>query len=136
MKQSTRRKLLLGEAVLGFTLFRVLSFALPFRVFSKLIGKQCSDSRKKLEPLPSVLKDISWAVNRACVVAPWGRKCLINALTAKWLSKQYGVETVYYLGVGRDEHGKLVYHAWLKYDEYVVSGGSADSFYKVLGLFK
>jgi len=119
-----------------FTAFRGLSLILPFRIFSKLLGKQHLDHAQEPQSLPSALKDIAWAVDRSCFVAPWGKKCLINALTAKWLSKQFGIETIYFLGVGRDEEGKLIYHAWLKYGEYVLSGGCIEEHYKVLGLFR
>lgn len=136
LQQSTRRKLLFSEAIIGFTILRVLSFVLPFRIFSKLIGVSCSENDMDPTYFPGVLKDVAWAANRACVVAPWGKKCLINALTAKWLSRQFGVRTTYYLGVGKDDDGKLIYHAWLKYGKYVVSGGNVSEEYKVLGSFR
>lgn len=130
-----RKKWLLFESVIGLTVIKILSIVLPFRYLAMLFGKQgvrCSGDKV---PPPTVLTEISWAIRTAERVIPWGKKCLVKALTAKLMARFRGFRTTFYLGVGRNEEKELIYHAWLQYQDFTLTGGKTDGAYKMLDSF-
>ncbi len=66
---------------------------------------------------------ISRDVNRIADHTPWESKCLVRALTARYFLHRQGIVTTMYLGVGKDENGKMVAHSWLRCGEMYVTGG-------------
>jgi len=59
---------------------------------------------------------------------PWESKCLVRALTAQDLIHRKGIETTLYLGVGKDEKGAMIAHAWLRCGELYVMGGDGSPY--------
>lgn len=82
-------------------------------------------------------KDIRWNywycyqvandVNRIADKTPWESKCLVRALTARYLLHRKGIVTTMYLGVGKDD-GKMVAHSWLRCGEMFVTGGNGENY--------
>ncbi len=130
-----RRKELLLEAALGFTMFRILTFTIPFRWLAKIFGEPGKACPGKATPPPQVLHDIKWAVHAAAKIVPWGKKCLVQSATAKVMARLRGCRTTYFLGVGRDEQKRLTYHAWLQYYDFIITGGKTDGVYETLNSF-
>ena len=135
IKQPWNRKRLLLESVIGFSRFRVLLFLLPFKRFSSFLGILVTDCPDDQVVLPEELRDIAWAVNRACRVAPWGKKCLIRAATAKWIAQRHGYRLHFFLGVGRNDKRDLIYHAWSKYHGHTITGGETEGVYNTLAIY-
>jgi len=132
---SFRRKRLLCEAVIGVCVIKILSRLLPFRQFAKLCGRQEKECVTGNPDPPEMLMEICWAVRTAERVVPWGRKCLVKALTGKLMACFRGYPTTFCLGVGRDEKKELIYHAWLQYHHVTIIGGKTQGVYKTLASF-
>jgi hypothetical protein len=72
---------------------------------------------------PASIDRIVWAVRQAASVAPWGRTCLTEALTAAVLLQRAGYDTTLRYGVIRDGGNRLAAHAWLEHDGIEIAGG-------------
>ena len=156
---SNQKKMLLLEAIIGFTIVKILSLILPFYYLAKLIGKP-GEFRPRITVLPppvlldlkwavqtahlrssrtgggnTVILDLKWAVQTAEKLIPWGKKCLIQAITAKLMARHHGYPTTFFLGVRRDKERGLVYHAWLRYHNFPITGGKTDGVYHKLNSF-
>ena len=85
-------------------------------------------------------RDIKYVINRVARVAkrvPWESKCLVQAMVAQRLLRDYRIESTLYLGVSRDmdEGGKMVAHAWVRCGPYSVCGGTGEG-YATVARFK
>jgi hypothetical protein len=133
-KLPLRKKLLAFEAVWGLLQAKILLALVPVR---KLLGEPLAGAEVPApDPAPAVLAEISWAVNAVSKVLRFSNICLVQALAARRMARRRGVATTLFLGVGRDDAGKLVFHAWLKYGDRVVTGGRAERSYRTLEAFR
>ena len=71
---------------------------------------------------------VSLDVNRIADKTPWESKCLVRALTARFLLRHKKIKSTLYLGVGKDENGKMVAHSWIRCGEMYVTGGDGSGF--------
>ena len=67
-------------------------------------------------------------VNHSGSKTPWKSLCLVRALTARKLLREKHIPCTLYLGVGRDEEGKPVAHAWTRAGKYYVTGGNGAKY--------
>ena len=109
--------------------YRAQVLLVPSRKLEKSWGQRDTESPEDAEP---------WHYRYACVVAdevtgisdrtPWESKCLVRALTARYLLHRKGIKTTLYLGVGKDENGKMIAHSWLRCGKMYVTGGNGEGF--------
>jgi hypothetical protein len=68
---------------------------------------------------------------------PWESKCMVQALSAKWLLKKYNVPSTIYFGVTKDSEneGKLKAHAWLKVNQTFITGAVGHQKFKVVNFY-
>lgn len=132
---SFRRKWLFCEAVAGLSLIKVITEILPPRWFSRLFGRQGEKCIGGNAPPPEALMEICWAIHTAERIFPWGRKCLIKALTGKVMARIRGYRTTFCVGAGRGEDREIIYHAWLQYRRATIIGGKTEGVYKTLASF-
>ena len=68
---------------------------------------------------------------------PWESKCMVQALTCKWLLSAEGVESTIYYGIMPDPEnkGKLKAHAWLRVGEMIATGREGHKAYKVVNYY-
>lgn len=78
---------------------------------------------------------VSRNVNRIANNTPWESKCLVRALTARKLLMEKKIPCTLYLGVGKDEEGKMTAHAWLRAGAMYVTGGDGSA-YATVATFK
>ena len=71
---------------------------------------------------------IAVEVNRVADKTPWESKCLVRAQTARFLLHRKGILTTMYLGVGKDENGKMTAHSWLRCGKAFVTGGDGTGY--------
>jgi hypothetical protein len=75
-------------------------------------------------PLDSAAIDrLVWAVRQAASVAPWGRTCLTEALTAEAMLRRAGCDTTLRYGVATEGEKRLAAHAWLEHNGVEIIGG-------------
>jgi hypothetical protein len=76
----------------------------------------------------AAIERIVRAVRQAAAVAPWGRTCLTEALTAAALLRRAGCVTALRYGVATDGDRRVTAHAWLERDGIVIMGRSTLSY--------
>lgn len=74
-------------------------------------------------------------VNRVTEHLPLKRKCWVRALTARKILMEKGICTTLYMGVGKDETGNMIAHAWLRCGKRFVTGGNGSG-YAMVAKFK
>ncbi len=71
---------------------------------------------------------LSWAIAAAATLVPWRSDCLLRVMAAdRWL-RRYGLRPDFFLGVAKDTRDIFQAHAWLRYGEFTVAGGTKKEF--------
>lgn len=74
----------------------------------------------------------AYVIPRVAHRLPWRGDCLIQAMAAQnWLAAK-GIATAISIGVSHSETGEFEAHAWLNYDETIVTGGAISRFSPIL----
>lgn len=122
---SFKMKLLFLGCLVLSGIIRLFILLIPFRFLAPWVGKEMADSPKEIDPAAyrKVLK-ISWAIHKICTVTPWESKCLVQAMTGAVLLKFFRIPYTLYLGLDKNEIGKLTAHAWLRSGSLIVTGGN------------
>ena len=116
--------------------FRAFILFVPFNKLRKRMGQVKSESPKEVEiDIYKEAKRIAWIVNKVSKYTPWESKCLVQALTAQKMLKKQEISTTIYLGVRKDENGKMIAHAWTRCGEFYVTGGANRNGFAVVAKF-
>ena len=115
---------LLLEAVCTLGLARLTILFVPFRRIAPVLGKTMAETSRDDREHMVVAAGVSYAVETVARHTPWDSKCLARALAAKVMLRRRGVRSTLYLGLGKDGMGGLLAHAWLRYGETIVTGGT------------
>lgn len=67
----------------------------------------------------------------------WQSKCMVQALSAKWLLNKYQIPSTIYFGVVKDNQNdkKLKAHAWLKINQMIITGAKGHQKFKVVNFY-
>lgn len=91
-----------------------------------ILGEESSTNQKPWQNSYCIL--VARNVNRVAGNTPWESKCLVRALTARKLLMKKNIPCTLYLGVGKDEDGKMIAHAWLRAGKIFVTGGNGENY--------
>lgn len=73
------------------------------------------------------LAGIAWAIAAAAARVPWRADCLVQALAAdRWLRRR-GFAPEFFLGVTKDNCGRLLAHAWIRCEDVTVTNAGDDA---------
>jgi hypothetical protein len=78
---------------------------------------------------------IAWAVHTASQYTPWNSNCFPQAIAAKVLLRQRGIQSTLYLGAAFKAHAEMEAHAWLRCGRLYVTGGKGHLRFGVVGIF-
>lgn len=81
------------------------------------------------------LKRISTAVDVMSRYTFWDSKCLVRAIAGMKMLERRRIPSTLYLGTGKDEHGKLIAHAWLRSGPVYLSGAEVMKEFVVVETF-
>lgn len=117
------RRLLL-KAIALIALFRSTLELFSFRHAVRLMDRM---ARRKSAPRDAATpEDLARAIRLASGSMLRDRPCLPQALALHLLYRRRGIESRLRIGVKKDEHGKLVAHAWVQREDLVVIGALPD----------
>jgi hypothetical protein len=128
----TKDKALAIEAFFLLAWYRVTILVMPFRVIAARLEKASHRSQ-----VPEASRDkrlpgrIGRAVSSVAAHTPWDSKCLVQSLTAYRMLKQRQYPCDLYLGVAKDDQGKMVAHAWTQSGAIDVTGTAIREQYTV-----
>lgn len=127
---------MLMEATCLMGLIRLAILIFPFRHIASLMGEQMSESPEYINAgMHAKAIEIGWAIRKMSTFTPWESKCLVQALSALIMLKTRKIPSTLYLGIAKNEPGKLVAHAWLRCGELIVTGNRERRLFKAVARF-
>lgn len=123
--------LLLLETVLTLAVARVIVLLIPFRFYSRAMGRDGESSAETIAP--DVVHRVSRAIESASRHTPWRSKCLEQALAAKAMLRRRRLSNTLYVAVARD--AALEAHAWVRSGDICVTGQAELDRYTVVARF-
>jgi hypothetical protein len=124
LKRPAAERWLLLRALVLHTCVASLLRIVRFGTLSDWLRRYGAHRPASGHPLDSAAIDrVVWAVQQAASVAPWGRTCLTEALTAEALLRRGGCDTTLRYGVATEGEERLAAHAWLEHNGVEIIGG-------------
>lgn len=100
-----------------------LEFRRDFAKVAPSLGRKAEETPHDLDERHNrTLKHIRSAIAVMSRYTPWDSKCMIQAMAGMRMLERRSIPSTLYLGTARDEHGKLIAHAWLRSGSIYVSG--------------
>jgi hypothetical protein len=122
------------KAASWLTLMRIAISVAPFHRLRSFMGLTPGEDYS--DPLQEKAESIGWAVRASARRLPWHSTCLCQALAAAIMLRRMGIAGTLHLGVGRDMDGALTFHAWLRCNDLIVTGGEGRERYLSMSTFK
>ncbi|WP_407083147.1 lasso peptide biosynthesis B2 protein [Paenibacillus aurantius] len=122
------------EACFYLALARIL-ILLPFSRVAPILGVIQEETSRELTGEKKVLSPVHDAILLMSRHTFWDSRCLVKAIAALKMLERRGLESTLYLGVGRDDQGKMAAHAWLRCGPYYITGYESMDNYVVVGKF-
>lgn len=117
-------------------IFRMYILFVPFNKLRKKMGTSKVESEKVIDNSSyREAQHISWIIANVIRFTPWESKCLVQSLTAQKMLRRKRISSTLYLGVKKDENGKMIAHSWIRSGEYCVTGGSEMKGFAVVAKF-
>lgn len=113
------------QAWIYCAIYRLLIWRVPMRRLEKYFGARDERTSKEADERElCIAMRVSYAVNRVADKTPWESKCLVRALAAQKILAKCHIPTTLYMGVGKDDEGEMIAHAWLRCGRYYVTGAN------------
>lgn len=133
-KLDRRSLLLFGEAYLYLGLARLLLLR-PFAKVAPLLGAKSEETEQHESKDMIVLKRIAHAIDIVSRYTFWDSKCLVKAIAGMKMLERRSIDSTLYLGTAKDEHKKLIAHAWLRSGSLYVTGAEVMQQFVVVEKF-
>lgn len=131
-----REAFIFQEAILFLGLARLMTAAMKFSWFSRMLGKQVSCEPKV--PGKAQLEraqEVAFAVAQMSRRVPWKARCLVRAIAAQLMLGRRRINSTLYLGVSRSNDKPLKAHAWVKCGDAFLTGERPAMDYTVVARF-
>jgi hypothetical protein len=132
-----KERMLLMEAWLYLGAARAVLLVFPFRRIAPRLGRQLKPEQVVIadSPAPAAARQVGWAVDIMARHTPWASACLAQSIAGKLMLRRRRQSSVLYLGMKKDESGKLAAHAWLRSGRDILVGAAGQETFTVLGMF-
>ncbi|MCX6183276.1 MAG: lasso peptide biosynthesis B2 protein [Bacteroidetes bacterium] len=131
------KKLLIKAFFYSMTV-RFMMLFVKYNRYEKRLGKRGeTDTYTLSEKEFAIAHNIAKALNGVSNYTLWESKCMVQAVSAKWMLQKYSIPSTIYFGIAKDEDNKskLKAHAWLKVGDCVVTGRAGHEQYKVVNFY-
>ena len=123
--------LLLLESVFALAVARLIVLLVPFRVYSRAMGRDGESPAETIEP--DHVRQVSRAIESASRHTPWRSKCLEQAFAAKAMLRRRRIPNTLYIALAREVG--LEAHAWVRSGDVCVTGQAEFERYTVVARF-
>ncbi len=135
-KLTRQKKVLLMEAFVLLAIFQIILSTLEFKRIAARLGAQMQETSKdRNEKEMPLINAVGWAVNRMSKHTFWESKCLVQAMTAKYMLRRRNIKCRLYLGLARDEKQAMIAHAWLRTGDKIITGAKVKENFVTLSTF-
>lgn len=109
---------------------------IPFAKIAPQLGEYMQETEYKLHAADArTIRRISRALHTMRKYVFWESECLVMAYAAMRMLEKRGIESTLYMGTAKDEHGRLIAHAWLRSGAIYVTGADEMERYAVVSKF-
>jgi hypothetical protein len=116
-----QKKKLLGQSLITLSAIRLSLWMFPFKVLNRwLCAFAATESDDRVFEW-NVIENVTAAVQMCSRCVPYA-SCLTQALATRTLLGLRGQYSQLKIGVGRDEDGKFMAHAWVEIDGKIIIG--------------
>jgi hypothetical protein len=131
----TRTKFLIIEALIYLGFARIL-IIIPFNKVSNFLGEQMEETSENNNPENErILKNIKHSISIVSKYTLWKSTCMVRAIAGMKMLERRRIESTIYLGISRDENGKMIAHAWLRSGQFYITGAEEMARFNVVGKF-
>ena len=132
---SSIEKRIFVEAACETLCVRVITTIRNTRKYVSWLGKSQVETRYMSDDQHrEQILQIKAAISR-CRHLVWARKCLVVSIAAKRMLDRRQISATLYMGVAKNDKGKLIAHAWLRSGDIWVSGGINRNKFTIVGIF-
>lgn len=138
LSASALEKKLFIQAFFYALIVRVFMLKVKYQRYEKRLGQRGVESSFEYpQDKDFMVKTIRTVVMRVCKNTPWESKCMVQALTAKWLYKKYHIPSTIYFGIKNDPEnkGSIKAHAWLRVGDLIATGKSGSRSFNVVNFY-
>lgn len=132
---SKKERHLFHQSLVLLISWKIRILILPMERYAKYFGEKGKEIITEGVSNEDMLIKCTRAVRRADSLLPWNSKCLTQAIATKRLLERYDIKSTLFLGVGKDEHQKLIAHAWLKSGKRILSGEKGHERFTIVAKF-
>lgn len=83
----------------------------------------------------AILAKVSQAISITSKYTFWESQCLVRAIAAMKMLERRNIDSTLYLGTAKDEHGKLIAHAWVRSGPFYITGSEGMDKFTIVGTF-
>ena len=130
------KPLMILEAIVFLIFAKLLLVVVPFSWLSRYMGELVDTPPNDTFVKSNEVSLISRAIVKANRNIPFETACYPQALAAKLLLKRRNLDSTVFIGVQKDDLGRISGHAWLKYGECVVTGKEKHETFNIIAIYK
>lgn len=127
-------KCLMMEAFIFLARGRFLKL-LPFAKVAPSLGEESMETEVQVNGNEKMIKDVSLAIETMSKYTFWESACLVQAIAATRMLNRRKIPTTLYLGIARDQAGKMEAHAWVRSGSHYVTGARGKQRFTVVNTF-
>lgn len=110
--------------------------SIPFAKVAPSLGEEMGETSQILNrDHHEMLQKVSHAIAVMSRHTWWESKCLVMAIAGMKMLERRNVESTLYMGMARNEDGKMTAHAWLRSGSFFVSGAEGMERFTVVAKF-
>jgi hypothetical protein len=138
IRSSNESRYLVIKAFFYCATVRFLMLFVKYKRYEKHLGKRGVESTQEISAEQfEMVKKVRNAVLSVSKNTLWESKCMVQALSAKWMLEKYNISSTIYFGIMKDPENasELKAHAWLKVGEYIATGREGHKSFKVVNFY-
>ncbi len=129
--------LLLLEAMRFLVQACIVIRIVPFKYTAAWLNKHSIPKKEEsnADVIDLITKRISWAIEAVSRRGLQNSTCLMRAIAGYWMLKRRYILGVISFGVYKNADGELLAHAWLEYDNHIITGKNGYEVYTLIERF-
>ena len=105
-----------------------------FKNLAKTLGESESESSQGESPISNEIKLLKRLILRIAELLPWKCVCFPQAIAGQRILNKKRLTSTLYLGL-KKEDGEMKAHAWLRHQQYIVTGDNGIEEYTIINSF-
>lgn len=136
IKLPMKKKLMFIEVYIALGYARLAMLHKPFIRIAQKLGEANKETACSNEGIDMrSINQVSRVIKTLSKHTFWKSECLVQAYAAARLLRRRKQPYTVYMGVAKDENGKMIAHAWLRCGMMYVTGGNGSVKYTITNIY-